>query len=136
MREESAPRFYLVDKFQRAIDPEVCRMLAETKTVKHEHVEILQRVDRFGRYVAEIREIGKIIEPIGHPGEPAVDYFQRRDLEFGTDTERRLRIDCVGNHPRQSAAEVRRFKDVFENALDIDPRAFVCINAKGAETKV
>ena len=41
-----------------------------------------------------------------------------------------------GNHFRQTAAKVRRLKDVFEDAFDIDPRAFVRINAKRAKTKV
>ena len=37
---------------------------------------------------------------------------------------------------RQAAAKMRGFKDVFENSLDVDPGAIVCIKAQRAEAKV
>ena len=44
--------------------------------------------------------------------------------------------DRMRDDLRQAAAKMRRLKDVFENAADVDPRAFVGVEPQRAMTKI
>src|SRR5215213_2645775 len=68
MREEGPARFDLLNVFERSIDPQVRRMFFETQTVEHKHVETLQGVNGFRRYLAEIGRVRKVVEAISHHG--------------------------------------------------------------------
>jgi hypothetical protein len=52
------------------------------------------------------------------------------------ETERRAGDHRVRNNLRQAAAKVRRFKDVFEDAANIDPGPFVGVETERAVAKV
>jgi hypothetical protein len=45
-------------------------------------------------------------------------------------------LDRVRDKLRQPTAEMRRVKDVFENAAKIAPRDLVCVNAHCAVSKI
>jgi hypothetical protein len=57
-------------------------------------------------------------------------------LQFGPETKARARRYSARNHFRQTAAEVRRLEDVFEDAFDVYPGAFIRANAECAKAKV
>ncbi len=57
-------------------------------------------------------------------------------LEILPNAERRAVNNCVRNYLRQAAAEVRWLKDIFEDATNIDPGAFIGIEAKRAMPEV
>src|SRR6185369_3110519 len=111
-------------------------MFFETETVEHEHIQSLQCVERRAWNLAEICQISKVVEAITHDGQTSVNHFQRRDQQVLPHAETRTRRHHIRNHFRQTTPEMRRLKDVLEDALDIDPRAFICKNAERAKTKV
>ena len=116
----------------RCVGCSLKRKQSSTSTSRSCNASIVSR-----RNLAEISQVSKIVEAISHHRQTAVDHFQRRDhaVRFRCRNSRPAITD-VRNHFRQTAAEVRRLEDVFEDAFDIDPRAFVRINAECAETKV
>src|SRR5688500_16256307 len=65
-----------------------------------------------------------------------MDNLKRRYLQFWSNTESSPGRNDIWNHFRKAAAEVRRFEDVFEDALNIHPRTFVSKNTQSSETKV
>src|SRR5688500_6411942 len=111
-------------------------MCFEPQTVEHKHVYISQRVHCLVRNQTQIRQVSKIVETISHHGQAAMNNFERRYLQFFTQTEARTRRDRVWNNFRQTAPEVRRLKDVFEDAFDIYPRALIRVNIERAKAKV
>ena len=62
--------------------------------------------------------------------------FKRCDLEFLAEAKGRARYDDVWNYLRQATTEMRRLKDVFEDAFDIDPSTLIRIDTERAEAKV
>lgn len=136
MSKESSPRLQLFDVRERLINPQVRWMFSKAQAIKDEDVQTLQSFDCRGWNLAEIRQVSKIVEAIGHHRQTTMDYFQGRDLQLFSNAETRTGGDDVRNYFRQTSTKMRRLKDVFEDAFDIDPGAFVCVNAKRSKTKV
>lgn len=136
VRKERAPRLDAFDVLERFVDPQMCRVFPETQTVEHEHVQAAQRIDRLLRDLAEIGEIRKIVEAIGHHRQTSVDHFNRRDLQILADAKTGAWCNDICNHHGQTAAEVRRLEDVLEHAPDVDPGTLICVNAERSEAKV
>src|SRR6185503_18385738 len=65
-----------------------------------------------------------------------MNHFERRYLQFAPETETRARRNDIRNHFRQAAAEVRWLEDIFEDASDIHPGAFVGVDTQCSETEV
>src|SRR5688572_23039497 len=136
MCEERALRLQKLDIFQRFLYPQVRRVYPETQTIKDQHIEVLQPVDRCLRNLAEIREISEVVKAIGHHRQTTVDHFERCYLQVFTDAKPTAGSHNVRNHHRQTTAEVRRLEDVLEHAPDVDPRALVCMDVERSESKV
>ncbi len=64
----------------------------------------------------QIGRVGEIVEAIGDDGQFAVNDFERRDEQIFAETKRRVFLDGVRNQLRQAAADVRRLKNILENA--------------------
>ena len=60
-----------------------------------------------------------------------MDHFKRCDLESVADTERCVRFDGVRNKLRQTAADVRRVKDIVIDSSEIVPCNIVRVNSSG-----
>src|ERR1043165_825727 len=136
MSKESSARLQLIDVRERLINPQVRRVFSKAQAVEDEHVQSLQCFDCRGRNLAEIRQISKIIEAIGHYRQATMNYFQRRDLQLFSDAEARTGRNDIRNYLRQTTAKVRWLKDVLEDTFDIDPGAVVCVNTQRTKTKV
>jgi hypothetical protein len=65
-----------------------------------------------------------------------MDELERSNLQLVTQAKGSSSHDCVWNNLRQTTAEVRRLKDVFEDAPNIGPGPFVGIDAQCAVPKV
>ena len=136
MSKESSARFQLVHIRERFINPEVCRVFPEAQAVQHQYIQALQRCDCRWWNLAEIRQVSKIVEPISHHRQATMNHFEGRDLEIFSDAETPSGRNNIRDYFGQTAAKMRWLKDVLENTFDIDPCAFVCVNAKRTETKV
>lgn len=128
--------FEVGDVGERFFEAEVRGVRFDTDTVEHEHVEIAKSVHRSGRYDLEIGRVGEIVESIGDDGQFAVDDLDRRHLDPIADAEWRKRLDRVRDQLRQPAAEMRRFKDVFEYPTQVGPRDLISINAHRAMSEI
>ena len=64
-----------------------------------------------------------------------MDHFERRYLQLFSDAETRAGRNDIRNHFRQTATEMRRLKDVFEDAFDIDPGTFVRIDTRARQNE-
>ena len=104
----------------RCVECGLIRTQSRTRTSKS-----CKPCDRFFGDKIQIRRVGKIVEAIGDDGKFAVNDFERRDVQIFADAERRIMFDRVRNQLRQTAAEMRRLKDILKNAPQIFPRDFV-----------
>src|SRR5262245_11970171 len=95
---ESSARLYSIDVLERFIDTQMCRVFSESQTIKHQHIQVLQCIDRDFRNIAEICQVSKIVETISHHRQTAVNHFQRRDQQLISDTKTRTRRDNVCEH--------------------------------------
>src|SRR5687768_10060801 len=136
VRKVRALRLKLLYILQRLLDPQMRRMFPETQTIKDQHIEVLQGIDRRWRNLTQIRQISKVVKAISHHRQATMDHFEWRYLQFLADAKTGARANNVRDHHRQTTTEVRRLEDVFEHPPDIYPGALVCINAQRSETKV
>ena len=65
-----------------------------------------------------------------------MNHFERRDLKIRAETKRRVFFNDVRNQLWQAAAEMRRLKNVLENAAQILPRERVGENWHRAVAKI
>lgn len=65
-----------------------------------------------------------------------MDHFERCYLQTFSDTKRSVRIDSVRDQLRKSAADMRGFEDVLENAPEVDPRDVVRKDRHRAVSKI
>ena len=100
MSQVSSPGFDLLDVLERFVQPKVRWVLFESQAVKHKRVETAQLIHGFRWNLAEISCIRKIVEAVGHHGQTAVNYLQRRDQKVFVQTKRRARHDYVRNYLR------------------------------------
>jgi len=136
MSKERSARLQLIDVRERFINPQVRRMFPKAQAIQNECVQPLQSFDGRGRNLAEIRQVSKIVEAICHYRQTAMNHFERRDLQLFPDTETRTRRNDVRDYFRQTTTKMRWFKDVLEDAFDIDPGTLVRVNTERAKTKV
>src|SRR6185369_2966937 len=106
------------------------------KTVEHQNLQTTQSLDGRRRNLTEVRRVSKIVEAISNHRQAAVDHFQRRHFQIMPEAERRAGDHRMRNNQRQTAAKVRRFKDVFEDAANIDPGPLVRVETERAVAKV
>src|SRR6185295_1971616 len=99
-------RLYLIDIRERLIDPQMCRVFPETKTIKHQHVQALQRIDSDRWNLAEICQVSEIVETISDHRQTTMNHFQRCDLQLVADTKTRAGLNDVSDNFRQTAAIV------------------------------
>src|SRR5215471_7156471 len=136
VREVSSLWLQLFDVLQRALQPQVRLMRANAQTIEHEDFQTAQAIECCGRNLAEVRRVGKIVEPVSNYRQTSVNYFQRGNLKIMTDTKRRAINNRVGNYLREAAAKMCGLKDILEDATDIFPRAFVGIQTQGAIAEI
>src|SRR5260370_42348410 len=132
MSQIGAPRFQFRDVFQRALQPEMGWMGANSQTVQHQDIQALQAIDGRRWYLAQVGRVSEIVEAICNHGQPAVDHFERSDLQITCDTKRRAREHDMRHNLWQTAAKVCRLENIFENPADVDPGAFVGVQTKRA----
>ena len=95
VREVGSFGLQFFDVFQRAFQPQMRCMRANTQTIEHQYFQITQAFNRSGWNLTQIRCVSKIIEAIGDDRKPAVNYFERRYLQIATETKRRSGNDRV-----------------------------------------
>src|ERR1051326_278457 len=127
VRKVSALRFQLFDIFQRAFQPKVGLMRANTQAVEHQHFEIAETFNGRGRNLAQVSGVSKVIEAIRDHRQASVNDFQRSYFQTLADTEWRAIYHGVRNYLRQPAAKMGGLEDILKNAADVFPRAFVGI---------
>ena len=111
-------------------------MRLDAHAVQNQNVQILQARNRFFGNKIQIRRVCKIVETISDDGQFAVYDFERRNEQIFADAERRIVLDCVRNELRQTAAEMRRLKNILKNAPQILPGDFVGENAHRAVSEI
>src|SRR6266581_3695900 len=136
VREICSARFQFGDVSERLIEPQMRRMLLEPQTIEHQYVKTAQPIHRVRWNLTQIRSIGKIVKAVSHHRQTAVNQFQRSYFQVLAQTKRRAGKDGVRNHLRQAAPKIRRVKDVFEDASNVQPRLLVGVNTKGAVAKI
>src|SRR6478672_10251861 len=99
------------------------RMFLETQAIQYQRIETAHLVQRRRRNLAEVGCVSKIVEPVRHHRQAAMDYFQRRNQQVLLQTKRRAGLDRMRDNLWQAAAKMRGLEDVPENAADIDPGA-------------
>src|ERR1044072_2045394 len=102
MSKESSTRLQLLDVRERFINPQVRWMFSKAQAVEDEHVQSLQRFNRRKRNFAEIRQVSKIVEAIGHHRQTTMNHFEGRDLQIFSDAETRARRNNIRNYFRQT----------------------------------
>src|SRR5881409_1568692 len=80
VREESALGLQLFNILERALEPQMRFMRADSETVKHQNVQTAQPVNCRGRDLAQVCRVSKVIETIGNDGQASMDHLKRRDL--------------------------------------------------------
>src|SRR5437660_6643190 len=136
MREVGSFGFQLFDVFQRAFQPQMRCMWANAQTIEHQYFQITQAFHRSGRDLTQIRRVCEIIKAVSDHRQAAMNYFEGCDLQIAAEAKRRARNDGVGNNLWQPTAKMRRLKDVTEDAPNVDPGAFICVETQRAMTKV
>jgi len=111
-------------------------MRANTQTIEHQYFQITQAFNRSGWNLTQIRRVSKIIEAVSDYRQTSVDNFQGCDLQIAAEAKRRARNHGVGNNLWQATAKMRGLKDVTEDAPNVDPGAFICVETQRAMTKV
>src|SRR2546428_11595201 len=136
VREVGSLGLQFFDVFQRACQPQMRCMRANAQTIQHQYFQITQALHRSRRNLTQIRRVSKIVEAVGDYRQTAMNYFEGSDLQIMTEAKRRARNNGVGNNLRQSSAKMRGLKDVTEDAANVDPGAFICVETQRAMTKV
>src|SRR6185437_1818281 len=91
MCQVSAPRFDLLDVLKRLVQPKMRWVFFESQAVKRKRVETPQAIHGFRWNLAKIGCICEIVKAVGHYGQTAVDYLERRDQKVFVQTKRRAR---------------------------------------------
>ena len=134
--EVSATRLNPGDVLKRLIEPEMSWVFLEAKAIEHEHIKIGHcRHCVLGDF-AQVSRISEVIEAIGHHRQPSMDHFKRSYQQLVAKTKRRVGNHRVRDYLRQTAAKMRRFKNIFEDATNIRPGAFIGIKAKRSIAEV
>ena len=111
-------------------------MRFDSQAIEHQHFQTAQAFDRGRRYLAQIRCVSKIVEAVSDHRQPAVNYFQGRNLKIMPEAKRGPIDHRMWDDLRQAPAEVRRLKNVFEDAPDVDPCSLVGVESQRAMAKV
>src|SRR2546427_8686146 len=136
VREVGSLGLQFFDVFQRAFQPQMRCMWANAQTIEHQYFQITQAFHRSGRDLTQISRVSKIIEPISDYRQTPMNYFEGCDLQIAAEAKRRARNDSVGNNLWQPTAKMRGLKDVTKDAPNVDPGAFIRIEAQCAMTKI
>src|SRR6185503_20023616 len=112
------------------------RVFFDAQTVEHEDVEPAHQLQCLFRNLAQVGGVSEVVKTIGRHRQTPVDYYEGRHNQIFGEAKRSTRFNCVRYHLGQPATEMRRLEDIFEDAIDVDPGAFIGVKAERAVAKI
>src|SRR5687768_15486485 len=136
MREERAFWIDLRDILQGFVETEVSRVRLDANAIQNQNVQVLKSGNCFVGNKIQIRRVSKIVESVSDDRKLSVDDFEGSNFEILTDTKRSPWNDRVRDQLGQTAAEMRRVKNILKDSTKIYPRDLVRVNTHRPVTKI